>query len=108
MLMAAWVEVARRHPDWRLRICGRGPHRGRLLRMVAELGLEPVVQIAPPAGDIGTEFRAASIFALSSRFEGMPLVLLEAMSAGMGVVSFDCPTGRREIIGDHSNGTIGP
>ena len=50
----------------------------------------------------------ASIYALSSRFEGFPLILCEAMSKGMAPVAFDCPTGPSEMIRDGENGLIVP
>ena len=61
-----------------------------------------------PAEDIGADMAEASVFVLSSRFEGFPLILLEAMSKGMGVVSFDCPTGPADIVDDHRNGLLVP
>jgi glycosyltransferase involved in cell wall biosynthesis len=105
-LIKAWTLVAPEHPDWRLRIYGQGPKQERLEGLIAEHGLEDVVTLAGPSEDIGAEMAKASIFALSSRWEGLPMVLLEAMGVGMAVVSFDCPTGPADVIDDHQNGLL--
>lgn len=107
MLIEAWGRVARVHPDWRLRICGRGDRTDDLQRLVAERGLSEVIALPGPR-DLEEEMANASIFVLSSRFEGFPLVLLEAMSKGMAIVSFDCPTGPADVVDDHRNGILVP
>ena len=108
LLIPAWAETARAHPDWRLRLRGQGHLRERLEGLIAEHGLEDSVTLEGPAEDIGSDMAEASVFVLSSRFEGFPLILLEAMSKGMGVVSFDCPTGPADIVEDHENGLLVP
>jgi glycosyltransferase involved in cell wall biosynthesis len=108
LLVRAWETVAAARPDWHLRICGQGRHREKLAGMIRERGLEDHVTLAPAAEDLGAEMERASIYALSSRFEGFPLVLLEAMGTGMAPVAFDCPTGPADIIDDHRNGLLVP
>jgi glycosyltransferase involved in cell wall biosynthesis len=108
MLIAAFAQVTAEHPDWHLRLCGRGRLRDSLQQQVDETGLAEVVTLAGPSRNLDDDFASASIFVLSSRFEGFPLVLLEAMYAGLAVVSFDCPTGPRDIIDDHRNGILVP
>jgi glycosyltransferase involved in cell wall biosynthesis len=108
MLIAAFAPVAAAHPDWELKLCGRGVWTERLTRMVDELGLTGRVTLAGPTDDVPGEMAQASIYALSSRFEGFPLVLIEAMSKGMAVVAFDCPTGPADIVADHENGLLVP
>jgi glycosyltransferase involved in cell wall biosynthesis len=108
LLIKAWPHVAAAHPDWRLRICGRGDKQPQLEALIADRGVGEFIELAGPAENIGDEMAAASIFVLSSRFEGFPLVLLEAMSKGMAVVAYDCPTGPADIIEDHRNGLLVP
>ena len=105
-LIPAFAPVAAAYPDWELKICGRGEVTAILRDLIAEHGLEDRVILAGPTEDVPGEMAQASIYALSSRFEGFPLVLIEAMSKAMAVVAFDCPTGPRDIIDDHRNGLL--
>jgi glycosyltransferase involved in cell wall biosynthesis len=106
LLIQAFEQLSPRHPDWRLRIFGSGRAGASLKKMIKKRGVGDVVTLAPPAADLGAEMDRASVYALSSRFEGMPLVLLEAMSKGMAIVATDCPTGPAELIEDHRNGLL--
>ena len=108
LLLLAWAKVAERHPDWRLRIHGEGPLRPQLEAMVRDLGLIDLVELPGAADDMGEALSEGSVFVLSSRYEGFPLILLEAMSKGLACVGFDCPTGPSEIIADHANGLLVP
>jgi glycosyltransferase involved in cell wall biosynthesis len=108
LLVQAYARVAPGHPDWRLRICGGGQERPAIEALIRALGIEDVVELPGPAADMAGEMARASIFVLSSRYEGLPLILLEAMSAGMGVVSFDCPTGPGDLVDDHRTGLLVP
>ncbi len=107
-LVQAFAPVAERHPDWQLRIAGRGPQRERLERQIAKAGLGANVRLVGQVADMAAELSRASVFALSSRFEGFPMVLLEALGQGLPVVSFDCPTGPRELIDDGRDGILVP
>jgi glycosyltransferase involved in cell wall biosynthesis len=108
VLIPAYAKVAAARPDWRLRLCGRGRDAQRLRELIAEHDLQEHVTLAPPAEDLPGEMERASIYVLSSRYEGFPLVLLEAMGKGMAVVAFDCPTGPADIIRDGRNGLLVP
>jgi glycosyltransferase involved in cell wall biosynthesis len=108
MLIPAFAQVVERHPEWTLRICGGGPQRHALARQVVELGLSHNVFLPGAVDHLEQQMSQASIFALSSRFEGLPMVMVEAMSLGLPVVSFDCPTGPRDVIEDGRSGLLVP
>ncbi|MGN9844376.1 glycosyltransferase [Nonomuraea sp. H19] len=107
LLLRAWEQVSVAHPGWTLCIVGSGVERARLLALVAELGLDSV-ELPGPSRDVGAQFDDASLFVLSSRREGFPMTLLEALSKGVPVVAFDCPHGPGEIITHGHDGLLVP
>jgi glycosyltransferase involved in cell wall biosynthesis len=107
LLIRAFAAV-RRHRCARLMILGEGEQRAELEGLVRELGLEQDVAL-PGFRDNAMAYMAHSrLFVLSSAWEGLPTVLIEALGAGSSVVSTDCPSGPREILQDGRLGTLVP
>ncbi|MCC5581555.1 glycosyltransferase family 4 protein [Microtetraspora sp. AC03309] len=106
LLIRAWAHVAARHPDWTLRIFGDGPRREKLQAAIDKRELTGKVLLMGSVDDVGSELAQASMYVLSSRREGMPMVILEAMSKGLPVVSYDCPTGPAELITHDHDGLL--
>jgi glycosyltransferase involved in cell wall biosynthesis len=107
-LVNAWKQVAESHPDWVLRIYGGGtPEREeRLQTRIDEAGLSGKVFLMGSTPEIGIELSKSSIYAVSSRYEGFGMTILEAMSKGVPVVSFNCPHGPKEIITNEHDGLL--
>lgn len=105
-LLDAWAVVIRRVPDAHLTLVGEGEDKATLRARARRLGLGERVTFSPFVDDVAQLYRAASLFVLSSRFEGLPMVLLEAQTHGLPIVAFDCPYGPREIITDGIDGVL--
>lgn len=106
-LIQAFAQV-RAHIPARLLILGDGPDRARLEAVVAELGLTESVSLPGFVSNPYAYMARASAYALSSRWEGLPTVLVEALACGLPIVSTDCPSGPREILQEGRYGTLVP
>jgi glycosyltransferase involved in cell wall biosynthesis len=106
-LLRAFAILRAQRPA-RLLILGEGEERRRLEMLVAQLGLQSDVQLPGFSDNAYAAMRCASAFVLSSRFEGLPGVLIEALACGCPVVSTDCPSGPAEILAGGKYGLLAP
>lgn len=105
-LIDAWALVTKECPDWTLRLVGDGEERDFLRKRIADNRLEDRVILGRAESDMVSVYKHASILALSSRYEGLPMVLLEAQAAGLPIVSFACKCGPKDVITDGEDGYI--
>ncbi len=106
-LLRAFARVLERRPA-RLLILGEGPERPSLEALVPELGLEGSVDLAGRVLNPYPYMRRAGVFVLSSRWEGLPSVLIEALYCGVPIVATDCPSGPVEILEGGEHGRLVP
>lgn len=107
ILLDIWHRIEALHPSWTLEIIGNGEDEVSLKEQSKKLGLTRVV-FSEPTNDIQSKLQEASIYVLSSRYEGFPMVLLEATAMSLPIVAFDCLTGPSEIVKDGCNGYLIP
>ncbi|WP_425517170.1 glycosyltransferase family 4 protein [Sphingomonas yunnanensis] len=108
LLIEAFARLAPVHPDWKLVIWGEGPERAALETRVAALGLAERATLPGNSVVPGAWLDHAGVFALSSRYEGMPNVLGEAMAAGVPAAAFACAFGPDEMIAHGETGLLVP
>ena len=105
-LITAWQTVDARHHDWRLSIYGDGSQKGSLQDQIDSMGMKGKVILEGRTNDVRKELLGSSCLVMSSRFEGFPMILLEALATGLPIVSYDCPKGPSEIVTIGANGYL--
>ena len=108
VLVSAFSELAEKYPDWDLVILGEGPEREVLESTVRDKALETRILLPGIAGNVGEWYGRADLYVMTSRSEGFPNALAEALSHGLPAVSFDCDTGPRDIIRHGIDGLLVP
>lgn len=92
--------------SWHWDIYGDGPDKDKLQKRIEQYGLTNNVELKGYSRDIDSIYRNYSVFCMTSRHEGFPMVLLEASAHGLPIISFSCDTGPSEIIEDGINGYL--
>lgn len=109
LLIEAFSKIAPDFPEYDLKIFGKGPLEQDLREYAAEKGVGDRVNFMGYVDNMPEQLEKASLFVLSSNFEGMPNALMEAMALGLPCVSTDCPVGGpRFLIKDGENGLLVP
>lgn len=107
-LITIWAEIHKEFPDWKLKVIGDGYLKNENLRLLKKNNLEQTVSFIDPLKDVLSEYLNASLYLMTSRCEGYPMVLLEALETGLPIIAYDCPIGPRNFIKDGFNGFLIP
>ena len=105
LLLKAWAQSTKKHQDWQLTIVGGG-NKDYMMDLIKKLRIGNNVILKQPTTEISKEYLNASIYVMSSRYEGLPMVLIEALNYGLPIVSFACPCGPKDVIGDNIGGIL--
>ena len=110
ILIDLWDRIVNHHniKDWKLHIVGDGNLKETYIKKIKDLNLESYIKILPPKKEVEDYYKEASLFLLTSQSEGFGMVILEAMSFGLPCVSYDCPSGPRDMVENSKTGYLVP
>lgn len=106
LLIQSWKRVSNKHLGWQLDIYGEGSKKEQLFDLINKNNLEKTIKLKGVSKQIKKELLNSDFYVMSSRYEGLPMVLLESIACGLPIVSFDCPTGPAEIIENNDCGLL--
>ncbi|KCY84447.1 glycosyltransferase, partial [Acinetobacter baumannii] len=104
-LLQAWKKIYQSIPDWQLNIYGEGEHEEMLQDYIKQHSLKNV-SLKGSTSNVKEVYEQSSFFVMSSKYEGLPMVLIEAQSFGLPIVSYNCPYGPSDVIRDSKNGFL--
>lgn len=105
-LLQAWSKLTNELSDWTLEIYGKKEPSEKLNELAEQLHIQNSVTFFDPVKNIQDKYLEASVYVMSSRFEGFGMVLIEAMACGLPCVSFDCNYGPGDIIINNEDGLV--
>lgn len=97
LLIKAWDQVEQYYPTWSINIYGDGEEKDKLKKMIADRHIKNII-LKGVTRDVESVYDDAAFYVMSSRYEGFGMVLIEAQSRGLPIVSFNCPSGPAEVV----------
>lgn len=104
-LLKAWQKIYQMIPEWHLNIYGEGEHKKMLEDYIKQNSLQQVI-LKGSTSNVEDVYRNSDFFVMSSKYEGLPMVLVEAQSFGLPIISYNCPFGPAEIVQNDVNGFL--
>lgn len=106
LLIESWALLDKEITGWELHIYGNGVEKQRLEKLLERTALRNPARLFSATDSVNEKLSSSSVYVLSSQVETFPMALLEALSNGLPVVSFDCPSGPRHIVTDGEDGIL--
>ncbi len=108
LLIEVFSQIASGCPQWELQIIGDGPEMGRLRAIVAATSCADRIHLPGQIGNLGDWYGSADLYVMTSKYEGFPNAVIEALAHGIPAICFDCDTGPRDIIRPDVDGMLVP